>query len=272
MPREIRPITGYNPAVVRELVLGVSDGLRGAGYLAARPRLWVWVLLPAIAAAVILIFAVGAIATALSPWIAGLAGYLPGSWLDNVLEILLWIVGLIASFAIFVSVAALIAAPFNEELSESIEETETGVPGPRFRLWRFLVDLLVGMAHAARRVFVYLVVMGALLVLGFVVPVAGTAAAAVLGFIATARFASYDAFDAIWARRRYRYKQKTAYLRENRWRTLGMGAVVAVLLVIPGINVIGLAIGATSATLRVVEQEKARKELAKSGDKAAAKT
>ncbi len=263
MPREIRPITGYNPAVIRDLVLGVGDGLRGAGYLAGKPRLWVWVILPAIVAAIILIAAVSALIGVLSPWIAGLAGYLPGSWADNVLKILLWIVGLIASFAIFVSVAALIAAPFNEELSESIEEHETGVPGPKFSLWRFFVDLVIGMAHAARRVFVYLVVMGGLLILGFAVPVAGTAVAAVLGFVATARFASYDAFDAVWARRRYRYKQKTAYLREHRWRTLGMGAVVAVLLVIPGINVIGLAIGATAATLRVVEQDRARKELSK---------
>ena len=112
--------------------------------------------------------------------------------------------------------------------------------------------------HAARRVFVYLVVMGVLLIVGVAVPGIGTVIAAVLGFIATARFASYDAFDAIWSRRRYRYRQKTGYLRDNRWRTLGLGAVCAVPLVVPGLNVIALAIGATAATLRVVEQERLR--------------
>jgi CysZ protein len=244
--------------VIGELVKGAYDGLRGAGYLARHPRLWVWVILPAIVAAMILIALVTAVTAALSPWIAAIAAYLPGSFADNVLAVLVWIVALIASFAIFVSVAALIAAPFNEELSESIEERETGVPGPKLRLWRFLIDLVIGLLHAARRVFIYLVTMGALLVLGLVVPVVGTAVAAVLGGIATARFASYDAFDAIWARRRYRYKQKTAYLRDNRWRTLGMGAVVAVLLLVPGLNVVGLAIGATAATLRVIDQERSR--------------
>jgi CysZ protein len=257
--------------VVGDLVLGMYDGLRGAGYLARHPRLWVWVILPAIVAALILIALVTAVTAALSPWIAAIAAYLPGSFADNVLSVLVWIVALIASFAIFVSVAALIAAPFNEELSESIEERETGVPGPKFRLWRFLVDLVIGILHAARRVTIYLLTMGVLLIVGIAVPVVGTVVATVLGAIATARFASYDAFDAIWARRRYRYKQKTAYLRENRWRTLGMGGVVGVLLVVPGLNVIGLSIGATAATLRVIDQERSRTSLVKnaapSGDK-----
>jgi CysZ protein len=244
--------------VLGELVKGVYDGLRGATYLARNPRLWVWVILPAIVAALILIALVTTLTALLGPWIAAVAAYLPGSFADNVLTVLIWIAALIASFAIFVSVAALIAAPFNEELSESIEERETGVAGPKFRPWRFLVDLVIGILHAVRRVSIYLVTMGALLILGLVVPVVGTVIATVLGAIVTARFASYDAFDAVWARRRYSYRQKTAYLREHRWRTLGMGGVVGALLIVPGLNVIGLSIGATAATLRVIEQERSR--------------
>lgn len=246
-----------------ELVLGVYDGLRGAAYLAAHPRLWKWVVAPAIVAAVLLIVVVGAILSALSVPIATLSELLPGSWADNVLRLAAGVALAIASVSIFIALAALIAAPFNEELSESIEEHETGVPGPRFSIVRFLGDLAIGMAHAARRVVIYVVVMGALLVVGLAVPVVGTIAASVLGGIATARFASYDAFDAIWARRRLRYRAKTEYLRANRWRTLGMGAVVAVMLVVPGLNLIGLAVGATAATLRVIEQERSRASAAR---------
>lgn len=244
--------------MVGDLPLGVYDGLRGAAYLARHPRLWVWILAPAIVAAIILISTVGSILTLASPWITAVAAFLPGSWADNVIEVLAGIVLTIASISIFVSLAALIAAPFNEQLSESIEERVTGVPGPRFSILRFLVDIVIGIAHAARRVAVYLLVMGALLVVGIAVPGVGTTIAAVLGFIATARFASYDAFDAIWARRRYRYRAKVGYLRENRWRTLAMGAVIALPLLVPGLNVIALAIGATAATLRVIDQERSR--------------
>lgn len=238
--------------MLAELVAGVVDGLRGAAYLAARPRLWKWVLAPAVAAALILIVAIGSILSMLGGPIAAVAGLLPGSWADNVLRLLAGVVLAVLSVTIFVSVAAVIAGPFNEMLSESIEERETGVPSPRFRLLQFLADLAIGLVHAARRVAVYLVVMIGLLVVGVAVPVAGTALATVLGAIATARFASYDAYDAVWARRRLRYRDKIAYLREHRWRTLGLGAVVAVLLVVPGLNVVGLAIGATAATLRTL--------------------
>lgn len=243
--------------MIGDSVRGVYDGLRGAAYLARHPRLWVWVLAPMLIAALILAVAIGSILSVLGAPIASIAAVVPGNWADNVLELVAGVLLAIASFSIFISVAALIAAPFNEELSEAIEERETGVPGPRFRIGRFLVDLVVGMIHAARRVFVYLVVMGGLLLLGLVVPVIGTTVATVLGAIATARFASYDAFDAVWARRRWKYRAKVDYLRANRWRTLGMGGVVALPLVVPGLNLIALAIGATSATLRVVEQDRA---------------
>jgi len=103
---------------------------------------------------------------------------------------------------------------------------------------------------------VYLVVMGGLLVLGVVVPVIGTIVATGGGALATARFASYDAYDAIWSRRHWRYRAKIEYLRMNRWRTLGLGAVIALLLVVPGLNLIALSIGATAATLRIVELER----------------
>jgi hypothetical protein len=57
-------------------------------------------------------------------------------------------------------------------------------------------------------------------------------------------------------------RDKVAYLREHRWRTWGLGASVAVFLVIPGLNVVGLAVGAVGATLRSLELERAAKERA----------
>jgi CysZ protein len=246
--------------VLGQLLGGVLDGLRGALYLATHPRLWKFVLAPFAVACVLFVIVIGSTLGVLSGPIASLAAILPGSWAaDNVLELLAGVVLTIASLALFVSVAALIAGPFNEMLSESLEEHETGVASPRFRLLPFLRDLVVGIFHAARRVAVYLVVMLALLVLGIVVPAIGTVVATLLGAIATARFASYDAYDAVWSRRRLRYRDKMAYLREHRWRTLGLGAVVGIVLVVPGLNVIGLAVGASAATLRSLEVERRAK-------------
>ena len=241
--------------VLAELTGGVSDGLRGAGYLVRHPRLWIWVLLPAIAAAILLILVISWLMSLLSSPIDSLAQHMPFDWAGSVMKVAATVALVFASIFIFISVASLIAAPFNEMLSESIEEKLTGVPAPRFNLLRFLYDLGVGLLHALRRIIIYLIVMGSLLLLGLIIPVIGSIIAAAGAWIATARFASYDAYDSIWARRRWKYRAKVQYLEINRWRTLGLGAVIAVFMLVPGVNLIGLSIGAAAATLRVVEVE-----------------
>lgn len=242
-----------------ELARGVRDGLRGARYLGRHPRLWIWVAAPAVIAVVILVFTITWILGLASAPIAATAAFMPGEWFETVLEMFATIVLAIASLTIFASVAAVIASPFNEILSESVEERETGVPGPRFNPLRFVWDLLVGMVHALRRVAVYLLAMLGLLLVGLVIPVVGTIVAMVGSAYATARFASYDSYDAVWSRRHWRYRDKTRYLRDHSARTLGLGAVVGVVLIVPGVNIIGLAIGATAATLRMIDAERVQR-------------
>jgi CysZ protein len=162
----------------------------------------------------------------------------------------------IVSFSVFVSLAALVAGPFNEELSQAIEEELTGKPAPPFRLGRFLFDLAVGAVHAIRRVIVYVVTMGVLLVVGLVIPGVGPLISTALGAAATARFASYDGYDAVFSRRRWRYRDKVAYLRRRRWRTLGLGAVVAATTIVPVLNLVALSFGAAGATLAVLDEER----------------
>ena len=74
-----------------------------------------------------------------------------------------------------------------------------------------------------------------LLVIARFVPVVGSTLAAIGSAWVAARFASYAVYDAVWARRHWRYRDKTAYLRGDRWRTLGLGALVAMTLVVPGL-------------------------------------
>lgn len=234
-----------------ELTGGVMDGVRGASYLVRNPRLWVWVLLPAVIIGVLLFLSIGWLLAFLHGPLARVTSFIPGHWAAHVIEVLAGLVLAVASLSIVISVAALIAGPFNEMLSEAIEERITGHPGPRFNLGHFLYDALIGAIHAIRRIVVYLLTMGVLLVIGLVVPVVGTVIAALGGWLATARFASYDAYDAVFSRRRMRYRAKLEYLNHNLWRTLGLGAVMALATLVPGLNLIALSVGAAGATLRV---------------------
>lgn len=245
-----------------DVVRGALDAMRGARFLAARPRLWGWIAAPAVVSLALLIAIVAGAVTIVGPWIAGLVAFLPGAWAETVVNVALSIVLAVLSLTVFLSVAALIAAPFNEMLSERVEEELTGRPGERFRFSRFLRDVVVGVVHAARRVIVYLLLIAAIFVVSFVIPGIGALIATALGAIVTARFASYDAYDAVWARRRWRYREKIAYLRAQRWRTLGLGAAVAALVLVPGLNLVALSIGATGATLAFLDGERASGEAA----------
>jgi len=236
-----------------ELTGGVMDGVRGASYLVRNPRLWVWVLLPAVIIGVLLFLTIGWLLAFLHGPLARVTSFIPGHWAAHVIEALAGLVLAVASLSIIISLAALIAGPFNEMLSEAIEEKVTGQPGPKFHLGHFLHDLLIGAIHAIRRIAIYLVTMGLLLLAGIVIPVAGAIVTTAGGAIATARFASYDSYDAVFSRRRMRYRDKMAYLNANLWRTMGLGAVVSAVLLVPGLNLIALSIGAAGATLRSID-------------------
>jgi len=86
------------------------------------------------------------------------------------------------------------------------------------------------------------------------VPVIGTIAAMLIGWYFASRGAAYDCYDAVLARRDLSYAQKTNYLAARRSRTFGLGAVVAVLLIVPIANLFALGVGAIGATLAVLEE------------------
>ncbi|MGE0872107.1 MAG: EI24 domain-containing protein [Kofleriaceae bacterium] len=239
-----------------EVARGAGDTLRGAAYLARNPRLWPWVIAPAVVALVLLVIVAGWLLSVASAPIAAVSAWLPGEWLDNVLRIIATIIVAVLGVSVFVSVASLIAGPFNEMLSERVEARVTGAPSPPFSVLGFVVDLVVGITHAARRIVRYLILLALLLVVALV-PAIGPVLATVGSAYVTAQFAAYDAHDAVFARKRWRYRDKVEYLRVRRWRSLGFGGPIALLLLVPGANVVALAIGATAATLTVIDEDRA---------------
>jgi CysZ protein len=115
--------------------------------------------------------------------------------------------------------------------------------------------LALALAHGIRRVLASL---GALVVVFAVgwVPVIGTIAAVVATAWFTAHSAAYDCYDAVLARRLMAYRDKLAYLARFRRRTTGLGGAVAVLLFVPGLNLIALGLGAAGATVAALELER----------------
>jgi CysZ protein len=104
---------------------------------------------------------------------------------------------------------------------------------------------------------VIVAVLGAMMVFAIgLVPVIGTIAALVIGGYFSARAAAYDCYDAVLSRRDLPYDQKAAYLAARRSRTLGLGATTAGLLLVPGVNLLALGVGAAGATLAVLDGDR----------------
>ncbi|HVK72998.1 MAG TPA: EI24 domain-containing protein [Kofleriaceae bacterium] len=240
---------------MQDLVRGVRDVGRGYSLLRKHSSLWGWVIAPAAVTLVLLGATIWGVLRLADPLVAKAARWLP-DWLAGWASGLLWLLVVaalaIGALLVFVTIAGTVAGPFNELLSEAVEQRLTGVRGPRFSLTGFLRALVVGLVHGVRRLVVYLVGVVVVFAIAFI-PVIGTIAAAVLGFLLAALSASYDCYDAVLSRRDLSYAAKQAYLRKHRARTLGLGAAVAGLLLVPVVNLAALGLGAIGATLAARE-------------------
>lgn len=230
---------------------GVGDIGRGFSYLNAHPRLWGWVIAPAVVTALLLSTVVVAGWRLMRSIVQWATGALP-TWLADIagtaLSILLFLGLGAAALLLFVSVAGAIAGPFCEMLSEEVDEELTGRKSPPFTLGRFLSDLSRGIGHSVRRLVTSLLVALLVLAISFI-PVAGTIAALLIGGWFTARAAAYDCYDAVLSRRSVPYQKKLDYLKKHSSRSFGLGLGVAALMLFPVVNLVALGIGAVGATL-----------------------
>src|SRR4051794_22909242 len=145
---------------MNELARGVRDVGRGFAFLNAHPRLWAWVIAPAAVTVVLLAGVIIAVVRIADSLVASAMSSLP-SWFATTGSWLVWalvVTGLVlGGLLVFVSVAGLVAGPFNELLSEAVEERLTGAPGPAFSLVAFVRGAVMGIVHGLRRLIVTLI-------------------------------------------------------------------------------------------------------------------
>lgn len=236
---------------MRQFVSGVRDVGRGLDVLRAHPALWKWVVAPAVITLVLVVALIAGVVHLADPLVGWLVIHLP-SWLAGVagpLFTVMIVIGLsFCALVVFVSVAGMVAGPFNELLSEHIEATLAGRPPAPFSLPAFARDAALGVVHGLRRIAASLFGLAIVFAVGLV-PVIGTIAAVLIGGWLAARSAAYDCYDAVLARRALAYRAKLAYLARHRQRTFGLGATVAGMLLVPGLNLIALGVGAAGATV-----------------------
>jgi CysZ protein len=235
---------------------GCADVVWAASFMAKTPTLWKFVVAPSlvalIIAAAIVWFCFGIGMGYADSLVAALPGWL--SFIDGFVRLIVIGTLLLAGYVMFIATTSLCTAPFCEMLSESVELSLGGEEPPGFSLTRLLADLGRGLGHSLRRLLVFLVGNGVLFLASLILPLIGAAIFLVGGAWLSMRFMAYDTLDCVWARKSYSYEQKMSSLRQVRGRAYGVGAITALLLVVPVINLLAMPLGAIAATRLHVEE------------------
>jgi CysZ protein len=172
-----------------------------------------------------------------------------------VFYILFFFAAVVIGYILFFVVQSIITAPFNDMLSERVEQVAYGNQPKPFS-WSFMLKGLGRtLGHELAKLGIYLIWILPMLLLLFI-PVIGTIAFTIGGFILTQRFLAYDHLDYCMARREWGFARKRATLKKHRALTSGFGSAVASMLLVPVIGLLSVPMAAVGGTLLFCDLEK----------------
>ncbi len=245
---------------------GLSYALRGMRFVyfghPALARYWVFPILITGAAIVAVFYGAGSLYDDVGGAVWSL---LPESWNDAsgvvgwLVTALRWLVELIAGILItllglvlVVVLSSVVAAPFNDALSEAVERILTGGSAPVFSFKKMLADI----GHAIRleigKVLLYALIVGPLFLASFFIPGIGQVISLV-GFALTAIYLGVDYIDWPAARRDWSVSDRVDFTRRQLPAVAGFGTGVWVLLFIPVVNLLFMPAAVTGGTMLFVD-------------------
>jgi CysZ protein len=171
----------------------------------------------------------------------------------------------IAGITLLISflVASILASPFLDVLSYRVEAIQAGavLDGSASGLMGFGTDALRAVREELRRVIFYLLVVGSLMALGFVIPGAQLLTGPlIVGF--TIFFLPLDYASYTLDRRQLSFREKRDWLKENRPPAVGFGLAAFLICVVPGLNFLAMPLLVVGGTLLALRHAPSSKVLA----------
>jgi CysZ protein len=176
-------------------------------------------------------------------------------WVGGLLTALRWLIELVAGILIallglvlVLLLSSVVAAPFNDALSEAVEHILTGEPAPPFSFRRMLADIVRTVRLELLKVLIYLGVVGPMFLASFILPGVGQVIS-IVGFALTAAYLGIDYVDWPAARRDWSVRDRIAFTRSQLPAVTGFGAGVWVLLFIPLVNLLFMPAAVAGGTI-----------------------
>lgn len=178
-----------------------------------------------------------------------------GSALRFVHGVFEWLVALalIGFAAVAVALASsVIAAPFNDALSEAVESMVLARSAPPFSLAKALRDLFRTVGLELLKLLAYAAIMLPLLGLGLLVPALAPVLQGI-GFAFTALYFAIDYVDSAAARRELSARQRFGWALAHLPAMLGLGAGIWLLLFLPLVNLLFMPAAVAGGTLMFLD-------------------
>jgi len=186
-------------------------------------------------------------------------------WVGGLLSAFRWLVELIAAILLAVLglvlvllLSSVVAAPFNDALSEAVEQILTGKPAPPFSFARMLADIARTVRLELGKALLYVAVVGPMFLASFFIPGVGQIISLV-GFALTAVYMGIDYVDWPAARRDWSVGDRVAFTRRQLPAVAGFGTGVWILLFIPLINLLFMPAAVAGGTILFLELQPAEK-------------
>ncbi len=148
-----------------------------------------------------------------------------------------------------------VAAPFNDALSEAIEERETNASSPPFSISRFCSDLVRTLGLELLKLSAFIAIMMPLTIFSWVVPGVGHVVAAVVGGFFTASYFALDYTDWPASRRGLGVRQRLSLFSARPWLMVGFGVAVWGCLFVPILNLAFMPIAVAGGTRLFLDLE-----------------
>ncbi|MFH1873897.1 MAG: EI24 domain-containing protein [Pseudomonadota bacterium] len=252
----------------KDFFIGINYIFKGFRYLIAHPRLWPWALLPTLINLALLALMLGVFIHYYGDIYGWLSAHIlkinitdATAWYWHILNGLLWVVNLLFQLLIIVlslvvllivSYAAglIIAAPFNDALSERVEIMITGQEPEPFRWKKFIADLFRIIKIESIKALILIAIPVVLFVLN-IIPVIGGFLYVFLTFLFGAWDLGFTYADLPMGRKIVPLKMRIAFARKYKWGLIGLGAG----FIIPFFNLICVSPMVVGGTLFYVDKE-----------------
>ncbi len=242
--------------VIPTLFSGAIYIPRAIRLLLRRPGLWLYCIAPIIIASIL---GVGAIAVVLGPiahWLLP-TGIFTGPWYMDMLVVVVISIIITASIFFTFALANLIAGPFNEILSQRVEElVRHSTDATEFAWKTFWTDSWRAIKEESKT-FIVLGSVQLLVLLLNLIPGIGSVVYMIVNVPLVGLLMAYEYLDLPLSRHGSGFKDKVKYIRQQPIRHLGFGWVCALLMFVPVLNILFLPVCVIAGTLLYCDHEAA---------------